>query len=303
MNIYNQKEPIMHKEYFNVIDKAIDMYSDDTVLNVYRHMSDLRKFEENVVKVAHTGKIKVKVHMSSGQEAVAAAIAETVPNYQIFTQHRSMDIYLALGGNPTMLRDEILCLDTGCCGGQIGGAFQIHNENINMFAHTGFIGENVSVGVGMALGNGQKTLCLFGDGAAEEDYVLEAIGFAATHHLPVLFVCTDNELSVLSPKKKRRNWELANVADGFGVRAIDIADDPFSLMKYFSEFDVALPALVNVRVCRNYWHAGVGIDNPPDWDRYYIVRKQMIDRKLRSQLKIIEDEATTKMEKLWKDYL
>ena len=60
--------------------------------------------------------------------------------------------------------------------------------------------KSISVGVGAALGNGEKTLCFFGDGAAEEDYALTAYGFAATHKLPVLFICTDNNLSVLSPK-------------------------------------------------------------------------------------------------------
>lgn len=293
----------MHNKDLNVIVNAINNFSDDKILNVYRHMTELRKFEENVVRVAHTGKIKVKVHMSSGQEAVSAAIAESIPDYQIFTQHRSMDTFLALGGNPQEMRDEMLCLDSGCCGGQIGGAFQIHNDKIDMYAHTGFIGENVSVGVGVALGNGKKTLCLFGDGAAEEDYVLEAIGFAATHKLPVLFVCTDNELSVLSPKEKRRSWELVDVAKGFGLKTIDVSDDPFTLMHYFNTFDTELPALINIRVCRNYWHAGVGVDNPPAWDRYLIVQEQLKAKGLETKIKELDATATKKMEELWKAYL
>ena len=293
----------MHIKDLNIIEGCIDNYSENTILNVYRHMTELRKFEENVVRVAHSGKIKVKVHMSSGQEAVSAAVAESIPNYQIFTQHRSMDTFLALGGNPQEMRDEMLCLDSGCCGGQIGGAFQIHNDKVNMYAHTGFIGENVSVGVGVALGNGKKTLCLFGDGAAEEDYVLEAIGFAATHKLPVLFVCTDNELSVLSPKEKRRSWELVDVAKGFGLNTIDVSDDPFTLMHYFNTFDTELPALINIRVCRNYWHAGVGIDNPPAWDRYFIVQEQLKAKGLETKMKELDATAAKNMEELWKAYL
>lgn len=293
----------MHNHFFNMIENAIDDFSKEEILRVYNHMTILRKFEEIVVKVAHTGKIKVKVHMSSGQEAVAAAIAEKASDYQIFTQHRSMDTFLALGGNPQKLRDEILCLDTGCCGGQIGGAFQIHENGVNMYAHTGFIGENVSVGVGMALGNRKKTLCLFGDGAAEEDYVLEAMGFAATHKLPVLFVCTDNELSVLSPKEKRRIWELVNVAEGFGLKSYDVTDDPFTLMKKISEFELEMPALLNVRVCRKYWHAGVGIDEEPAWDRYKIVRAQIDERGLAAEADKMDEEASRQMEELWKAYL
>lgn len=293
----------MNRSNCNVRENAIINFSESTRLNIFRSMTRSRRFEDNIVKVAKSGRINVKVHMSSGQEAVSAAIAEKARNYQIFTQHRSMDTYLALGGKPEALRDEILCLDSGCCGGKIGGAFQIHENGINMYAHTGFIGENVSVGVGMALGNGEKTLCLFGDGAAEEDYVLEAIGFAATHKLPVLFVCTDNELSVLSPKNKRRSWELSDISNAFGVRAIDVSDDPFTLMEIMQEFDKMLPALINVRVCRNYWHAGVGIDAQPEWDRYEIVKKLLLQMGLSEQIKKIDDIESANMEDLWKEYL
>ena len=283
--------------------KSVDAYSDEEILNIYLSMTRLRIFEEKVVDVVKAGKINVKVHMSSGQEAVAAAIAQTMSTYQIFTQHRCMDLYLALGGNPRQLRDEMLCLDSGCCGGQIGGAFQIHENGIEMFAHTGFIGENVSVGVGMALGNGKKTLCIFGDGAAEEEYVLEAMGFATTHRLPVIFICTDNNLSVLSPKAKRRSWSLVDVAKGFGLEAVDVADDPFTLMDYLKKFDNKLPALINVRVCRNYWHAGVGVDGKPEWDRYFIVKEHLKNRNLEKQMRKIDDKIRSNMEDLWKGYL
>ena len=296
------RQIVRNKDY-HVIPDAVNSFSDHVVLSVYRKMTRARCFENSIVNVAKSGKIQVKVHMSSGQEAVSAAITEVANDYQMFIQHRSMDTYLSLNGDPYKLRDEMLGLDTGCCGGKLGGAFQIHENGIDMYAHTGFIGENVSVGVGMALGNGRKTLCLFGDGAAEEDYVLEAIGFAATHKLPVLFICTDNELSVLSSKEKRRSWEISDVSNAFGITSIDVSDDPFTLMKRIQEFDKNLPALINVRVCRNYWHAGVGIDSAPEWDRYFIVQKQLKDRGLSKQMDRIDCEEAAKMEDVWKTYL
>lgn len=292
----------MDKSNLNVIADAIDNYSDEECLGIFKNMTRARRFEDNIVKVASTAKFKVKVHMSTGQEAVAASIAQKARGYHIFTQHRSMDTYLSLGGVPEELRDEILCLDTGCCGGKFGSAYQFHGDDVHMYGHTGFIGENVSVGVGFALGSGLKTLCLVGDGGIEEDYALEAIGFAATHNLPVLFVCTDNELSVLSQKYKRRSWEITDVSNAFGVQAVDIADDPFTLMQYIEKFDSSLPAFINVRVCRNYWHAGVGVDAPPDWNRYQIVSEQLAGRGLESQMEQIDNEQSRIMEELWKDY-
>ena len=288
---------------YNIISSAITEVKKSEALKVYESMVKARKFEDYIVKVGSGGRFKIKVHMSSGQEGVAAALSVAASEYQYFIQHRSMDLYIALTNHPELVRDEITCTDAGCCGGQLGGGFQYHKDGIDIYTHTGFIGENVSVGVGAALGNGRKTVCFFGDGAAEEDYVLQAYGFAATHKLPVLFMCTDNELSVLSPVSKRRSWALADVAKGFGLQTVDITDDPFSLIHCIRGCEATLPALINVRVCRNYWHAGLGVDAPPRWDRLSIVQQQLIDMGMGKEIKAIEDAADKQMEEVWKAFL
>jgi len=288
---------------YNLIEDAISEFSKEEILLVYEKMTRARAFEHCIVQASKRNTYQIKVHMSSGQEAVSAALAVTVPEYQYFIQHRSMDIFLALGGSPEELRDEISCLPGGCVGGKLGGAFQYHKNGRDMYCHTGLIGENISVGVGAALGNGRNTVCLFGDGAAEEDYALTAYGFAVTHKLPVLFVCTDNELSVLSPLSKRRNWELCDVAAGFGLPAYDMTDDPFTIMHWIRNAEKQLPALLNIRVCRNYWHAGLGIDGPPRWNRYQMVKEQIRGLGWETERQAIETEAEAQMEKVWQSSL
>lgn len=307
MESYAERVEIKLNEKFcaeyNQIEGAISEFTKEEILLVYQKMTLARTFEQYIVQANEKSKYQIKVHMSSGQEAVSAALAVAAPTYQYFVQHRSMDTFLALGGPPEELRDEICCLPGGCVGGKLGGAFQYHQQGKDMYAHTGLIGENISVGVGAALGNGRKTLCLFGDGAAEEDYALSAYGFAATHKLPVLFVCTDNELSVLSPLSKRRSWELCDVAQGFGLAAQDLTDDPFSIMHWVKQMESQLPALLNIRVCRNYWHAGLGVDGPPRWDRYQIVKEQLQALGWEAEQHAIEVEAEKQMEAVWKAYL
>lgn len=289
---------------YNVQQEAIQAFSREEQLAVYRQMARARKFEDDIVAIVKSGKkFNIKVHMSSGQEAVAAALSVAARDYQYFTQHRSMDLYIAMGAPVASIRDEMLCLDTGCARGNIGGSFNYFTPDLMMYGHTGFIGENVSVGVGAALGSGKKTACVFGDGAAEEDYVLEAFGFAATHNLPVLFVCNDNGLSVLSPLQKRRSWDVSEVAESFGLQVLDTADDPFTLMSFIRSMDCTRPALVNCHVNRIYWHAGTGVDGPPDWDRYQIVRKQLSELGYEGELKKIEEEAEKEMKLVWKEYL
>lgn len=292
-----------HKVDFNVRKEAINEFSLEKKLEVFKAMCRARKFEEYIVKASQSGKFKIKIHMSSGQEAVGAAVGIYAWDYQIFTQHRAMDLYLALGGDPRSMRDEIMCLDTGSSGGKLGGGFQYMENGRNLYPHTGFIGENISVGVGAALGNHKKTICYFGDGAAEEDYALSALGFAATHKLPVLFVCTDNELSVLSGKDKRRTWELDEVARGFGMEAIDVSDDPFTVLQLLSEFETRLPALINIRVCRNYWHAGVGVDEEPAWDRFLMLKDHLLQMGAEKEVDRIIRDADEEMEEVWKKYL
>lgn len=292
-----------HRKDLHIIADAISQFETDVVLAVFERMTLARTFEECIVRACASGKFKIKIHMSSGQEAVAAAVGTAAWDYQIFTQHRTMDLYLALGGDACRLRDEILCLDTGTSGGRQGGAFQLFENGRRMYAHTGLIGENIPVGVGAALGNGEKTICYFGDGAAEEDYALSAYGFAVTHQLQVLFLCTDNELSVLSGKEKRRSWELDELARGFGMTGMDVSDDPFTLMLLIKSYADRLPALINVRVCRNYWHAGTGVDEPPAWDRYRMLEEQLVQMGLKTQIRQIQRTSLEKMEDVWRDYL
>lgn len=301
-------ESIIHRFVDRNVDPhAFSSTSTAEALEIYRRMMRARWFENCIVEIVQNDTqhvFKVKVHMSSGQEGVAAALSIVARDgCQIFTQHRTMDVYIAYGAAPEGIRDEILCLSSGCAGGRIGGSFNYMTPQVQMYGHTGFIGENVSVGVGAALGNGKRTVCLFGDGAAEEDYVLEAMGFAATHKLPVLFVCTDNGLSVLSPMKKRRSWDITKVAEAFGIQAIDMADDPFSLMAYIRSLDPAAPAFINCYVNRNYWHAGTGVDGPPDWDRLAMVRKQLVATGLETEVVSIENEAEKEMRQVWEKYL
>ena len=91
-----------------------------------------------------------------------AALAEVIPEAQFFPQHRSMDLYLTLGGSPDILRDEMLGLETGCSGGMAGVCIQNFQNGIEMYAYTGLLGENVSTGVGACIGNGKTTVCVRG---------------------------------------------------------------------------------------------------------------------------------------------
>jgi pyruvate dehydrogenase E1 component alpha subunit len=291
----------MRSPTLNVLPEISRQLSTDQSLTIFERMCFVRYFESGVIDAVDKKEITCPVYLCSGQEAVAAALSMEVRDYLVFAQHRAHDIYLTFGGPPERLRDELLGLETGTSQGKAGSnCLQYHGEGISMFGHHGLIGENVPQAVGAALGSGKNTLCIFGDGAAEEDYVFAAMGFAVTHKLPVLFVCIDNNLSILTTVDVRRAWSITEVARTLGMHAVDVADDPWSLVHYISELANNLPAFINCYVCRGYWHAGTGIDGPPEWDRFEMVENELARLGHEKAVQGIKENVRRSVEKLWK---
>lgn len=289
----------MRSSTCGAIPNLAQSFSHDVSLDIFRRMCRIRYFELGVVRAVNEGLIVYPVYLSLGQESIAAAISMVVPGYLIFAQHRCHDKYLAFGGDPEKLRDELLGLPTGTSGGRAGSnCLQCHEGNISMYGHHGLIGENVPQAVGAALGSGKPTVCFFGDGAAEEDYVFAAMGFAVTQKLPVLFICEDNNLSILTTVDKRRSWTLTNIAKALGMPALDITDDPWLIAYQTGELVKNLPAFLNIYTCRENWHVGVGTDGLPEWDRFNLVKEQFKKLGLGKGISKIETEVRESMGKL-----
>lgn len=269
-------------------------------LEMLRRICLIRYFELRVAKAYKEGLIHSPVYLSIGQEAIAAAVSAVISDYYIFAQHRAHSVYLAFGGNPNKLVDELLGRPSGCTAGK-GGSPMIHGPNIKMIGHHGLIGENIPLGVGFALGSGKNTVCFFGDAAAEEDYAFGAMGFASTHKLPVLFICEDNDLSILTHTDVRRNWEMADVASALKIPSVDITDDPWLIAEHTKNLSRDLPAFINVRTCRHFWHTGTGVDGPPEWDRLSLVKEEL--EKLGIDYKDTEDKTRQYVEDLWERQL
>jgi hypothetical protein len=106
-------------------------------------------------------------------------------------------------------------------------------------------------------------------------------------------------LSVLTPKKIRRNWEIADVAKAMGMQSLDITDCPWSLLHHLSELDMNKPLFVNCRVCRERWHVGAGSDGPRAWERNVIVRNQLLDKGWEKDVVGLEQRVNEKMRAIW----
>jgi len=262
-----------------------------------------RKFEEGVIESVECKQIKSAVYLSIGQESIAAAIIEALGNkHYVFTQHRCHSTFLSLGGNILKIRDELLGLPTGSSNGKGGSnCLQIHENGINMFGHHGFIGENLPQAVGACFGSNKPTLCFLGDGAIEEDYIYPSIGFAVTHKLPIIIICEDNDLSILTKTEDRRSWDVSEVMKSFGIPSVNMADDPWSIYEKISGLfaNTDGPIFLNIKTCRIKWHAGIGADKMHEWDRFSIVKEELLSLGLGSQLTVIEEEVNKEMDIVW----
>jgi len=272
-------------------------------LEIFRRMCRIRYFEYKVIEAYDAGLIDCPIYLSIGQESISAAVSTVISDCLIFAQHRAHSVYLAFGGDPVKLRDELLHRKTGCSFGR-GGSPSIQEPNIGMIGHHGLIGENIPIAVGAALGKPEKvSLAFFGDAAAEEDYALASMGFAITHKLPVFFVCEDNDLSILTPVEIRRCWKVTDCAAAMGIPSYDITDDPWLIAYHTKNLLKKLPAYLNIHTCRHRWHAGIGIDGKPEWDRFNLVKKELNKIGFSKEAEKIENEAKEEMKKLWEEPL
>lgn len=266
------------------------------MIEIFKQLCINRYFELEVAKAHQNGHINIPIYLSIGQDHIPAIIAQYCKDWALFPQHRCHSWCLSWGMSPESIAKELLGRKDGCNGG-MGGSASLASKEHKIFGHSGLLGDQAPIAVGYAQASKQKTVCILGDAAAEEDYVLASLGYATTHKVPILFICEDNNLSILTEKKVRRSWSIVDVAHGFGLNAYDIEDDIYSIYKTVQK--IKLPGLININTCRHLWHAGSGQDKKPEYDILECLKKSSLMKPCLH----MEQETKIYMETLWKNLL
>ena len=299
-----QQDPSVSKRspVFGLIPGVARQFPREQTLEIFRKTCVNRSFELEVARVYKTGVMKLPVYLSLGGEHLPAALSTVMGDVMIFAQHRAHSYYLSFGGDMRKLIDELLHRETGCARG-MGGSASIQDPTIGMFGHSGLMGDQVPIAVGAALGSGRRTLAVMGDASAEEDYIHSAMGYAVTTRAPVLFVCEDNDLSILTPVATRRSWSIVDAAKALGMSAVDITDDPWLVAHVTASLLEQLPAFINIRVCRHLWHAGVDSDGEPAWNRFELFKHELRALGLQAEATELEHQAREIVEQVWREQL
>ena len=197
-------------------------------LKLLRHMRRIRTVEEEIATRYPEGKMRCPTHLSIGQEAVPAAVAECVrqTDFAVST-HRGHAHYLAKGGDLKAMIAEIYGKATGCSKGK-GGSMHLVDVSAGFMGTSAIVGNSIPVGVGLALSaqlKGTDQLCciFLGDGTVEEGVFYESVNFAAVRKLPALFICENNLYSVYSPLSVRQpgGRSIAAMVSAMGVKVAE----------------------------------------------------------------------------------
>jgi pyruvate dehydrogenase E1 component alpha subunit len=173
------------------------------LLALYQTMWRIRAFEETALAAHRAGEIPGPLHVSIGQEGVAAGICLNLrAEDRITSNHRGHGHAIAKGAGIAGMMQELFGRAGGHCRGK-GGSMHIADFAVGMLGANGVVAGGIPIAVGAAqglrlLGSEAIVCCFFGDGAINRGPFLEGLNWAALHRLPVLFVCEDNGVAAFT---------------------------------------------------------------------------------------------------------
>jgi len=171
------------------------------LLDYYRQMLLIRRFEERAGQLYGMGLIGGFCHLYIGQEAVAVGVqAVKKDGDQIITGYRDHGHMLAAGMDPREVMAELTGRSGGSSKGK-GGSMHMFSTEAGFYGGHGIVGAQVSLGTGLALANrnrknGAVAFAYFGDGAANQGQVYESFNMAELWRLPVVYLIENNQYAM-----------------------------------------------------------------------------------------------------------
>jgi TPP-dependent pyruvate/acetoin dehydrogenase alpha subunit len=238
----------------------------ERLLGAFRLMWTIRRFEEKVEELYGLGRVHGTMHLSIGQEAVAAGWSLALrPDDYMLSHHRGHGHTLAKGAELRPMMAELLGKETGYCRGR-GGSMHIADVSRNNLGANGIVAGGVPVATGLGISiRMQKqplvVLSIFGDGAVNQGPFHEAVNLAAIWNLPVIYLCENNQYAMSMPANRAMRVPPAERAAAYGIRSQRVDGNDISAVygaiKWAAEQarSVSGPALVEAVTYRYRGHS------------------------------------------------
>src|SRR5579875_885304 len=164
----------MALERERVSERALAKLGEHDLLELYRRMATIRRFEEKTAEMYTRGKITGFCHLYAGEEAVAVgALYGLYDKDYVVSTYREHGHCLAKGSAPRAVMAELFGKATGLSKGR-GGSMHMFDPALRF------------------MGGYEIVCCFFGDGALPQGAFHESLNLASLWKLPVVFICENN---------------------------------------------------------------------------------------------------------------
>jgi pyruvate dehydrogenase E1 component alpha subunit len=199
-----------------------------TLVQFYRDMLLIRRFEERAGQLYGMGLIGGFCHLYIGQEAVVVGLQACAKEGDTcITSYRDHGHMLACGMDPKGVMAEL----TGRAGGYSkgkGGSMHMFSREKGFYGGHGIVGAQVPLGTGLAFAHKYKNdgglnFAYFGDGAANQGQIYESFNMAALWKLPVIYVIENNKYGMgTSVQRASASPDLHKRGEPFGMRTMSV---------------------------------------------------------------------------------
>ncbi len=199
------------------------MTKKEKLMQYYRDMLLIRRFEERAGALYGAGEIAGFCHLYIGQEAVVVGM-QSVLSYKdsVITAYRDHGHMLACGMEPNGVMAELTGRSGGYSKGK-GGSMHMFSAEKNFYGGHGIVGAQIPLGAGLAFAHKYREdggLCAtyFGDGSANQGQVYEAFNMASLWKLPIIFIIENNGYAMgTSISRHAAGGDLSKRGEAFGI--------------------------------------------------------------------------------------
>lgn len=219
-----------------------------TLLDWYRQMVLIRRFEQRSAELYQTGKIGGFLHLYVGQEAIAVgSINARQEGDHVITAYRDHGHALTVGSDLNKVMAEMLGKVDGVSKGK-GGSMHMADVDRNFWGGHAVVGSHLTLAAGIALaeqyrGTDNAVLCYFGDGATNIGYFHESLNLAGVWNLPVLWICENNQYGMgTAVNRASAVDQIVDKAKAYGMEGKQIDG-----MNVFDVYEATSDALQAIR--------------------------------------------------------
>ena len=195
----------------------------EQLLQLYRDMLLIRRFEEKAGQMYGMGLIGGFCHLYIGQEAVVVGMKAAITDKDtVVASYRCHGHMLATGMDPKGVMAELTGRRGGYSKGK-GGSMHMFSREKNFFGGHGIVAAQVPIGTGIGFAHkylDEDAVCCtyLGEGAANQGQVYESFNMAALWKLPVLFIIENNKYAMGTRlDRATAHIELSARGEAFGI--------------------------------------------------------------------------------------